>query len=115
MGQISEAKANLESASSQLKDATDSVISEVRQAVSDYRASIERMKATEFNVQLASEAVSQAKVRYENGVITNLDMLNAETSLAEAKLMNLQAIYRYIISKENLKKAAGARLWQKEG
>lgn len=114
LGQINEAKANLESSSSQAKDTTDSVISEVRQAVSDLRASMERMKSAELNVQLANEALAQAKIRFESGVITNLDMLNAETSLSEAKLLNLQVIYSYIISRENLKKAIGAKLWQKE-
>lgn len=111
---ISEARANFKSAVSSTKDTEDAVVSEVRQAVSDFRASVERIKAAEFHVQLASEAVTQAKVRYENGVITNLDMLNAETSLSEAKLMKLQAIYSYITSKENLKKSAGGKLWKKE-
>ena len=63
-------------------------------------------------MQLALEALSQAKLRYGSGVITNLDLLNAETSLEEAKLMRLKSIYSYTISREAIKKAVGEKLWK---
>ena len=82
----------------------------MRQAVSEARASMDKIKASELNVQLAQEALSQAKVRYESGVITNLDLLNAETSLAQANLLHLQALYNYTLSRIALNKAIGVDL-----
>jgi len=88
------------------------VVAEVHQAASDVRASVEKMKSAQLHVKLADQAFSQAKVRYASGVITNLDLLNAETALDEAKLLQLQAIYSYIVSKDALRKAVGEIFWE---
>jgi outer membrane protein TolC len=108
--QVKEAGANFDSARQRTREIRDTVVSEVRQAVSEVRAALEKIKATELNEKLAEEAVKQAKVRYRSGVITNLDLLNAETSLAQAHLSRLQALYNYTLSTEALKKAVGAGL-----
>jgi outer membrane protein TolC len=108
--QIKESRANFDSAREHTREIQDLVIAEVRQAVSEANASMEKIKASELHVQLAQEALKQAKVRYENGVITNLDLLNAETSLAEANLMHLQALYNHTLSRVALNKAVGREL-----
>jgi outer membrane protein TolC len=112
--QIKEAKAAYMSTQASVEDARNMAVSDVQQIVSDIHTNIEKIKAAELHVKLAEEAVSQAKIRYQSGVITNLDLLNAETALDQAKLLHLKALYSYIISRENLKKAVGAKLWQKE-
>ena len=48
--------------------------------------------------------------KYETGSITNLDLLDAVTAESAAKLMNLQALYRLVISKYDLDRAIGASL-----
>ncbi|MCK9582360.1 MAG: TolC family protein [Endomicrobiales bacterium] len=104
---VKEAKANYASTQSKEKDIENMVVAEVKQAISDVETNIEKIEAAEIHVKLALEAVTQAKVRFENGVITNLDMINAQTALDEAKLLQLQANFNYIISMDMLKKAAG--------
>jgi outer membrane protein len=110
--QVLESEANYAAARERTREAEDLIVAEVRQAVSEARASMDKIRASELNVQLAQEALSQAKVRYESGVITNLDLLNAETSLAQANLLHLQALYNYTLSKIALNKAVGAELLQ---
>ncbi len=114
LNQIKEAKANLKSASYKKKEVEDNISAEVRQAVSDVRASIEKIKVTELDVKLAQEAVVQARVRYKGGVITNLDLLNAEISLAQSRLLHLQALHDYALYVDALKKTEGIRLWSFE-
>jgi outer membrane protein TolC len=105
-----ESKANYRAAREHARDVEEAIIAEVRQAVSEASACIDKIKATELHVQLAEEALGQAKVRYQAGVITNLDLLNAETSLAQANLMRLQALYNYTLSRVSLNKAIGVEL-----
>jgi outer membrane protein len=107
---IKESKANYEAAQARTKEISDMVDAEVRQAVSDVRASIDKINASDLHVQLAQEALKQAKVRYEAGVITNLDLLNAETALAQADLARVQALYNYTLSRVALNRAVGADL-----
>jgi len=112
--QVQENEANYEAAREHTMDVEDMITSEVRQAVSEANACMDKIKASEMNVQLAEEALSQAKLRYENGVITNLDLLNAETSLAQANLLHLQALYNYTLSKIALNKSVGAELLKQD-
>lgn len=108
--QVKESRGNFDSAQERTREVRDTVVSDVRQAVSEVLAATEKIKATELNEKLAEDAVGQAKVRYRSGVITNLDLLNAETSLAQAHLSHLQALYNYTLSTEALKKAVGGQL-----
>jgi len=112
--QVAESKANYAAARERSLEAEDMIVAEVRQAVSEARASMDKIKATELHVQLAQEALKQAKVRYESGVITNLDLLNAETSLAQANFLRLQALYNYTLSRVALNKAVGAELLKQD-
>ena len=105
-----ESKANYQAARERTRETEDMITAEVRQAVSEAQASMDKIKASELNVQLAQEALNQAKVRYESGVITNLDLLNAETALAQANLLRLQALYNYTLSRIGLNKAIGEEL-----
>jgi len=48
-----------------------------------------------------------AKVRYEAGLSTNLDVVDAELSLIQAKNDYVQALYDYNTSKAQLDQAIG--------
>lgn len=105
-----EAQANLNAAQDREQEAEKQVTAEVEQSISDLQASADKLKAVELQVRLAETALEQAKIRYEAGVITNLDLLDSENSLSQAKLMQLEAAYNYSLSKYALKKATGGNL-----
>ncbi len=107
-----EAKAALASAEFKLQDVKETVSTEIRQAVMDVKTGFDKLKAADLHVKLAEEAMSQARVRFDNGVITNLDLINAETSLARARLFYSQAQYAYIISVYSLKRSTGEKIWK---
>ena len=110
--QIKEAEASLMAAKMKTEDIHKGLVTEIKQAISDVQTNYEKLKAAELHVKLAEDAVSQSKVRFDNGVITNLDLINAETSLAKARLLHSQAQFSYVMSDYALKRAAGMKIWK---
>jgi len=87
------------------------VSARVTQAISDLKASQDKVKTSAVQVEQAEAAYSIAQARYEIGVITNLDLLDAQTSLAYAKLIHLKALHGVISSRYALDRAVGSKVW----
>lgn len=109
--QKAEAGANLNSARAHTNDLERQVLAEVRDALAGVNSSLEKIASTETQVRQAEEAVSMARVRYAAGVITNLDLLDAETALSQTKLIRLRAFYDYTVSLNALDRATGKKVW----
>lgn len=109
--ELEETEAELGAARARTLDVSRRVVTEVRKAAADVRASQAKLEAAELQVRQAEEAVALARVRYRAGVITNLDVLDAETSLAEAKLVELEARYHLVTTKYALQRAVGDQIW----
>jgi outer membrane protein len=106
-----ESEANLAAARAHTRDVSQQVRSDVQQALADIRAKQEKIQATQLQLEQAEQALSLAKKQYEIGVITNLDLLDAQTSHLEANLNHLRALYQMILSRYALEKAAGSKIW----
>lgn len=109
--QQNEAQANLNSARARTIDLQRQVLSEVDQAVAGVTSSLDKIKSSDIQIREAEQALSMAKTRYEAGVITNLDLLDAQTTLSQVKLIRLRALYDYTVSLNALDKATGRRVW----
>jgi outer membrane protein TolC len=59
------------------------------------------------NLRLAEEVVRVSKVKYRQGVGSNLEVTNAESSLKESQTNYYTALYDFIIAKIDLDKAQG--------
>jgi outer membrane protein len=72
-----------------------------------------KKKIGQFELQLvqALKAYSLAETSFRSGVITNLDLLDADTSVSESKLMLLKARIDFAASIYKLKAAMGERLY----
>ena len=105
-----EARANLRASEAHTRDLERSIFTEVQQAGSDVQTNAEKIKTSALQVQQAKEALTIATVRYESGVITNLDLLDAETALAQAELLHLEALYQQVISGYAMERAIGRNL-----
>ena len=95
-----------------LSDIERQIQSEVRGAVVDVQAAAEKVKTSELQVRQAEDALSIARKRYEAGTVSNLDVLDAETSLSQADLLQLRAQYGYVISRYALDRAVGNEVWR---
>jgi outer membrane protein len=109
--QVRQAQANLNAAQEHSRDIARQVTSNVTRAISDVQASQEKIATSEPQVAQAEQAVTMAQGRYNAGVATNLDLLDAETSLADAKLIHLRALYELVISEYALDRAVGTMVW----
>ncbi len=105
--QVKRAKSALKKAESQAKQQSEKIRLEVHNAYTN-------LKIAEQNIEINSNAVKQAeeqciiaKVRYEEGVDTNLNFMNASEKLTQAKTNYFYAIYAYHTSWAQLEKAMG--------
>jgi outer membrane protein len=104
---IEEADANWKSSSANILALERDIRVEVEQASANLKATSLKINTTELQVEQAMQAVLRAEIQYRDGVITNLDLIDAETSLAQAKLIYLQVQFRNILSYYDLKKVIG--------
>jgi outer membrane protein TolC len=104
---VSEAEANSSAAVQNIITIKRTIFSDVQQAMSNLNSNLDKLKSTLTQVNFAQETVQRSIARYDSGVGTNLDLLDAETSLAQAKLFYLQDLFRSILSSYQLKKAVG--------
>ena len=84
---------------------------EVEQSVADLQTSAQKITTADLQVEQARQALDLARVRYQNGVITSLELLNAQTTLQEAEFLRVQYQYNYSMSRIALQRALGERIW----
>ena len=103
----SEARVNTNVSELNITSIKRNIISNVQQAVASLNSNLEQLQTTLTQVKFAEQTVQRAESRYNSGVGTNLDLLDAETSLAEARFFYLQDLYKSTLSAYQLKKAVG--------
>ena len=96
---------------SMLKQETDKtrrdIASEVYQNDASLQASLKKIQLSDLQVSQAEQALELANVSYTSGVITNLDLLDAETAAAESKLNLLKARTDFAINLVRLNLSVG--------
>ncbi len=107
-----EAAANARAAVARTADTQEQIRADVRQAVNNMDFSQARHENAQQQVAQATEALSKARDRYRYGVGQNLDVLDAETQLAQARLALVQAEYNYTLGQYQLRRATGEQIWQ---
>ncbi len=104
---VKQADFGIDKANEQAKQTKDSIQLEVRQAYLSMKEAEKRISTSKVAVDKAEEDFKIAQVRYSAGVGTNLDVIDAQLALTQAKTNYIQAMYDYNTSKANLDKAMG--------
>lgn len=68
---------------------------------------LESLKEQKANLELAQEISRVARLKYQQGVGSNLEVLNAEASIKESQTNYFAALYNALIAKVELEKANG--------
>ncbi len=68
---------------------------------------ISSLNIQEQNLELANSVTKTSKIKYDEGIGSNLEILDAETSLKEAQSNYYMALYEAIVAKIELEKALG--------
>jgi outer membrane protein len=80
---------------------------EVMQAVLKINEAEQSLLSQEKNVEQAEESLRIAELNYNEGLVTILDVQQAQTALAQAKTNYSQALYDYVVARAELDKAIG--------
>lgn len=107
-----EAAANYRATQARTQDTQEQIRADVRQAVNNIEFSQARFDNAVQQVAQATDALNRARGRYQYGVGQNLDVLDAETQLAQARLARAQAMYNYTLGQYQLRRATGEQIWQ---
>ena len=85
----------------------ESFKNELYVAKANLRNDLSLLEVQETNLQLATEVYQIARIKYKEGVGSNLEVVEADAALIQAEINYLGAIYDGLISKINLEKALG--------
>lgn len=104
---IRQAEAALLQTQEQARQSKDNIQLETRQAYLNMREAEKRIETSSVTVTKAQEDCQIADVRYSAGVGTNIDVIDAQLALTNARTNYVQALYDYNTSKAKLEKAMG--------
>ena len=83
---------------------------EVKQAAISYLNAIKSLESQRANRTLAANIARITKIKYEEGVGSNLEVVEAEAALKEAQINYYSALYDALLAKVDLDKAYGKLL-----
>lgn len=102
-----EADAQLKQARSQLGDVRGRIDYEVRAALLDLSSAAQQVEVAGSSVDLAEQSLVQSRDRFAAGVTDNLEVVQAQESVAAAHESYIQSLYAHNLAKVELAYAIG--------
>jgi len=106
-GKVTEARALREKSKTELDDAARRIELEVRTAHSFFIEAREVLESQKKVQEQAEEALRLASARADAGTGTQLEVLDAQTALTEARTTQVQARHDYAVARARLERAIG--------
>jgi outer membrane protein len=94
----------IENGFSSLKQSLDL---DVQNSLTTFNNAVETLEMQKQNVALAEKVARVTKVKYEQGVGSNLEVTDAESSLREAQINYYNALFDLVVSKIDYERATG--------
>jgi len=107
LGRIKQAKARLEQVRILKSEVEERIKLEVRKAFFDMEEAEERIEAQKENVELAGKNLGIAQERHRQGLMSEIEVRDAQLSLTQAETDYFQALYDYNLASSFLDKAIG--------
>ncbi len=101
------AQSQLDQRVAQLSDLNGQVSADIRDSILDIKSAQQRVEVSRSNVQLATEALSEAQQRYAAGVSDNLAVSQAQQAMAQANDQYVSSLYQHNVAKLSLARALG--------
>jgi len=105
------AKSAIASNSLNTESTKRSIINDVVENDANREAALKKIDQYALQLAQAQEALGLAETSYQNGTLTNLDLIDATMSVAESRLQLLKSKIDYSVSLYRLKMALGDRLY----
>ncbi len=106
-GRISETRSRVRQESIRMKDVSDQVTLEVRNALLTLESSTQQVTVAQKGLDLSLKELQFARDRFAAGLATNIEVTNAQTSVARARDNLIEALFRLNASRINLARAKG--------
>ena len=104
---VSQAKLNLKKVENSITLMKNGFELEMESAKTNYLNNTASLAIVKKNRELALEIARVSKVKYDNGIGSSLEVVDAESSLREADANYLNTLYETIIARIDLDKASG--------
>jgi outer membrane protein len=105
--EIKQAENEMAGVKEQIEQTKDKVTLDVCQAYLNVQEASGRIENNKVAVNQSETDYKITQERYENGVGTNLDVMDAELHMTQAKINYIQALYDYHIGRAQLDRAMG--------
>jgi len=104
---VLEAESQLRQARSQLADLRGRIDYEVRASLLDLISAADQVEVARSSVNLADQTLTQSEDRFSAGVADNLEVVQAQESVASAHESYIQSLYAHNLAKIELARAIG--------
>lgn len=102
-----QADAALEQRRAELADLRGKIDDDVRTAFYNLKSSSELVTVAQSNIDLANQTLAQARDRFTSGVADNLEVVQAQESVATASQSYIASLYSFNLAKISLAQALG--------
>jgi outer membrane protein TolC len=106
-GEVMQADARLKQRRAELEDLRARIAYEVQSALLDLKSSGDRVQVAKSAQQLATEELQQAQDRFSAGVVSSIEVVQAQDALATADENYISSLYTYNVAKASLARALG--------
>ena len=114
-GKVMQAKALHQKSKTDIEDRSRQIELDVRTAYSTFLEAREVLDSQQKVQEEADEALRLARARADAGTGTQLDVLDAENSLTQARTTQIQALHDYAVARARLERAIGLNMIQTAG
>jgi outer membrane protein TolC len=102
-----QADTTLQQRRAELADLDGKIDDQVRTAFFNLKSSSQLVAVTTSNIDLANQTLAQARDRFKAGVADNLEVVQAQESVAAANQSNIASLYAFNLAKISLAQAMG--------
>ena len=106
-GEILQAEAALRQSQEQLDNLRAQIEQDVRNSLLDLQSASDLVEVARSSVDLANQTLQQARDRFAAGVTDNIEVVQAQQSVASANESLISSLYNYNLSKVELARAIG--------
>jgi outer membrane protein TolC len=104
---VLQAEAALRQARARLEDLRGQIDNDLRTALLDLNAAADQVQVARSSVDLAEQTLTQAQDRFTAGVADNLEVVQAQESVADAHENYISSLYAHNLAKVELARALG--------
>ncbi len=108
--QVAQAESALRQTELRRGDVERTVTIEVESALSDLKTIEKKMEIEKVKIRQAEDALRIAEERFQNGLLSATDLVDAQNAVESARLNTLQLVYGHVLGEYALARACGRKL-----